>query len=165
MPESSFVPLALSDLEEVLRIERVACRFPWSRGNFADSVVDGHVCQAYRCGDVLLGYFVLMMAVDEAHLLNIVVAPAAQGNGLGACFLHRVMQIAQGAGARTLLLEVRPSNTQALALYRRFGFQQIGVRRNYYRDTDGCEDAIVMARVLLDITEMPQWRAVAMTCT
>ncbi len=148
IPQAGFAPMVLSDLDALLRIERQACRFPWSRGNFVDSMASGYLCQVYRSDEEVLGYFILMMAVDEAHLLNIVVAPAHQGKKLGVRLLHQAMMMAQDAGGRILLLEVRPSNTAALALYRRAGFRQIGVRRNYYRDADGSEDAVVMSRAL-----------------
>lgn len=153
MTGSGFAPMTPLDLDEVLCIERQACLFPWSRGNVADSIASGHVCQVYRRGDELLGYFILMMAVDEAHLLNIVVAPARQGGGLGARLLRRVMRMARHAGACRLLLEVRPSNTAALALYRRSNFRQIGVRRDYYRDAGRREDALVMVCDLMESAE------------
>ena len=147
-PQASFAPMVLSDLDAVLCIEQQACHFPWSRGNFIDSITSGYLCQVYRSDEDILGYFILMMAADEAHLLNIVVAPTHQGKKLGAHLLHQAMMMAQDAGGRILLLEVRPSNAAALALYRRVGFRQIGVRRNYYRDTEGSEDAVVMSRAL-----------------
>jgi len=150
-PQASLVPMVLSDLDAVLCIERQACRFPWSRGNFVDSMTSGYLCQVCRSDEEILGYFILMMAADEAHLLNIVVAPTHQGKKLGAYLLHQAMMMAQDAGGRILLLEVRPSNAAALALYRRVGFRQIGVRRNYYRDTEGSEDAVVMSRALEEI--------------
>ena len=87
-----------------------------------------------------------MMAVDEAHLLNICVASKRQGMGFGARLLGHAKRVAQRAGAIRLLLEVRPSNTKALALYRHFGFQQIAVRRGYYpAERAQREDAIVMS--------------------
>lgn len=147
-PQASLAPMVLSDLDAVLCIEQQACHFPWSRGNFIDSITSGYLCQVYRSDEDILGYFILMMAADEAHLLNIVVAPTHQGKKLGAHLLHQAMMMAQDAGGRILLLEVRPSNAAALALYRRVGFRQIGVRRNYYRDTEGSEDAVVMSRAL-----------------
>lgn len=146
--QARLAPMVLSDLDAVLCIERQACRFPWSRGNFVDSMTSGYLCQVYRSDEEILGYFILMMAADEAHLLNIVVVPTHQGKKLGAHLLRQAMMMAQDAGGRILLLEVRPSNAAALVLYRRVGFQQIGVRRNYYRDTDGSEDAVVMSRAL-----------------
>ena len=145
---SGLMPMSLNDLGGVMRIEHRVCPFPWSRGNFADSIASGYCCWVYQEAGEALGYFVLMMAVDEAHLLNIAVAEAHQGTGLGARLLRHALRMAATSGARSLLLEVRPSNLQALRFYRRFGFSQIGVRRDYYPAAGGREDAFVLARPL-----------------
>ena len=85
-----------------------------------------------------------MLALDEAHLLNLSVARECQRRGLGWRTLEWIADVARGHGARTMLLEVRPSNPAAIRLYDRYGFQRIGVRRGYYPAADGREDAIVM---------------------
>jgi ribosomal-protein-alanine N-acetyltransferase len=141
-------PMSAWDLDEVLRIETRVHSSPWSRGNFTDSIGNGHSAWVCRAGSDLIGYFVLMLVVDEAHLLNIGVDEKNQGTGFGARLLRHAMDIALQNGARTLLLEVRQSNGRALALYRHFGFRQIGVRRGYYLASAGREDALVLTRVL-----------------
>ena len=108
----------------------------------------GYSCWVCRVAGELIGYCVLMLAVDDAHLLNISVAEKWQGQGFGARLLRHVMKLGRELGASTLLLEVRPSNEKALALYRHFGFQQIGVRRGYYPATGGREDALVLTHAL-----------------
>lgn len=143
-------PMVQADLEEVLRIEYRIYPYPWSRANFTDSMESGYSCWVCRVGGELVGYFVVMMAVDEAHLLNIGVAEKRQGMGFGAKLLRAAMNAALTAGGKTLLLEVRPTNERALALYRHYGFQQIGTRRGYYPAPMGREDALVMRRELLD---------------
>lgn len=134
------------DLDEVMRIETAIYPFPWSRGNFNDSLRAGY--DAWRFVDDdgrMLGYGVLMWAPDEVHLLNLSVAPAWQGRGLGERFLRCVADDVQRRGATALLLEVRPSNDKALRLYQRVGMQRIGLRRDYYPYVNGKrEDAIVM---------------------
>ena len=145
------LPMAAGDLDEVLAIEYRICDFPWSRSNFADSIASGYRCWVCRSGSVLVGYFVVMVAVDEAHLLTIGIAPRRQRQGLGARLLRQAMAVALADGARTLLLEVRPSNSAALALYRHFGFAQIGVRRGYYPAANGREDALVMTHPLIEV--------------
>jgi ribosomal-protein-alanine N-acetyltransferase len=142
------LPMSARDLDDVLRIESRVYSHPWSRGNFADSIGSGHSAWVCRAGGELAGYFVLMRAVDEAHLLNISVAEKSQGSGLGARLLRHAMDVAERGGAGTLLLEVRPSNGRALTLYRHFGFRQIGVRRGYYPASAGREDALVLTRAL-----------------
>jgi ribosomal-protein-alanine N-acetyltransferase len=123
-------PMTEGDLDEVAIIEKAAYEFPWSRGNFEDSLRNGYfgICLRHVTG-TLIGYCVLMPVVDEMHLLNLCVAPAAQGVGAGL----------------SLLREVRPSNHRAIRLYERFGFASIGRRKNYYPARHRSrEDAIVM---------------------
>ena len=151
VPTMDILPMSLADLDEVLRIEYQIFTWPWSRANFSDSQTSGYPCQVCRINGELIGYFVLMVALDEAHLLTIGVAKAHQGKGLGARLLRQAMTTAMQAGARTLLLEVRPSNTSALALYRHYGFQQIGLRRGYYPAATGREDALVMSHELEEV--------------
>ncbi len=150
-PSIEILPMSLQDIDEILRIEYQVYAWPWSRANFSDSLASGYSCQVCRLAGELIGYSVLMMIVDEAHLLTIGVAPVHQGKGFGARLLRQAMLGAAQAGARTLLLEVRPSNEKALALYRHYGFRQIGVRRGYYPAEGGREDALVMTHELGEI--------------
>lgn len=146
--EPEFLPMSVRDLDEVLAIEYNVYSHPWSRGNFSDSIASNYLCRVCRVYGELVGYFVLMLVVDQAHLLNISVKAACQGRGYGARLLRQAMDLARQAGTIALLLEVRPSNHGALALYRQFGFQQIGVRRGYYPAAKGREDALVFTRSL-----------------
>ena len=136
------------DLGEVMRIEDAIYSHPWTRGNFADSLVAGYECRTWRMGGDLLGYFVLMVAAGEAHLLNLSVAPAWQRKGHGSALLREASAIARSRGARGIFLEVRPSNAGAQALYTRFGFRKIAVRRGYYPAHSGREDALVLTLAL-----------------
>ena len=145
-------PMRAADLDEVLAIEYRLCDFPWSRSNFADSIESGYACWVCRIGAVLVGYYVVMLALDDAHLLTIGVSPAHQRQGLGARLLRHAMDVALAGGATVFLLEVRPSNSAALAMYRHFGFAQIGVRRGYYPAAGGREDALVMTHALVEVS-------------
>jgi [ribosomal protein S18]-alanine N-acetyltransferase len=136
------------DLGEVMRIEEAIYSHPWTRGNFADSLVAGYECRTWRMGGDLLGYFVLMVAAGEAHLLNLSVAPAWQRKGHGSALLREASALARLRGARGIFLEVRPSNAGAQALYTRFGFRKIAVRRGYYPAHSGREDALVLTLAL-----------------
>lgn len=151
-PVVDMLPMSVSDVDEILPLEYRAYAYPWSRANFTDSLASGYSCWVGRIGGELIGYFVLMMVVDEAHLLNICVSTKYQGVGMGARLLRHAMMTARSAGALSLLLEVRPSNERALILYRHFGFRQIGVRRGYYPAVSGREDALVMSHVLEEAT-------------
>lgn len=151
-PRVEMLPMNVHDLDEVLAIEYRVYPFPWSRGNFADSMRSGYSCWVCRVGGELVGYLVLMLSVDDAHLLNISVSEKRQGMGFGARLLRQAMVAGRQGGATTLLLEVRPSNKKALELYRHFGFQQIGVRRGYYPAEKGREDALVLTHSLVEVS-------------
>jgi ribosomal-protein-alanine N-acetyltransferase len=151
-PGVEMLPMNARDIDEIERIEYGIYPHPWNRTNFISSIGSGHSVWVCRVGGELIGYFVLMRVVDEAHLLNIGVAEKRQGVGFGARLLHHAMAVARQYGAGTLLLEVRPSNERALALYRHFGFRQIGVRRGYYPAVDGREDALVLTRTLEEVS-------------
>lgn len=144
-----FVPMGAGDLDTVVDIEQLACAFPWTRGNFSDALAAGYSGWLCRVGPDTAGYAVVMMALDEAHLLNLVVAPAWQRQGLGARLLDFAMAAARRNGAGSMFLEVRPSNSRAHALYDAFGFTVIGRRKNYYPAPGGNrEDALVMKHSL-----------------
>lgn len=135
----------LADMDAVMRIEQHVHAHPWTRGNFTDTLNSNYVCKVYEDGGEMLGYVVLMPAVDEAQLLNISIAAGYQRKGLGRKLMCEIMEIARGLNMRRMLLEVRPSNVAALGLYRDAGFSQIGLRRNYYPSADNeREDAIIM---------------------
>jgi len=146
---AEFFPMNESDLDAVAALEASIQEFPWSRGNFADSLVAGHSVWVCRLGGDLIGFSVIMRVLDEAHLLNIGVCKRYQGQGYGARLLRQVMLGAKQHGAHKLFLEVRPSNGRAVELYRHFGFNQIGLRRGYYPAVDGREDALVFDKELL----------------
>lgn len=137
------------DIEAVMRIERSIYPWPWTAGNFSDSLGSGYLCAVAELDGVMAGYAVMMFGPDEVHLFTIGIASRFQRQGWGSALLNALLAQARAAGAERMLLEVRPSNTAALALYRRNGFREIGVRRGYYPADGGSrEDAIVMERTL-----------------
>lgn len=139
--------MAVSDLDEVVAIEMAAYDFPWTRGNFIDSLAAGYLARVLRgVPGELLAYFVAMKGVDEMHLLNVTVALAAQRMGLGRRMLDELVVLAREQHAERLWLEVRESNARARNLYLRYGFRHIGVRKGYYPALHGKrEDANVMS--------------------
>ena len=147
-PRLEFVPMAMADVERVAREEAAIYEFPWTFGNFADSLAAGYSSWVAREAGRLVGYAVMMLVIDEAHLLNISVLPELQRRGRGSALLHHLFGVARGHGATRIFLEVRPSNDSGRALYARHGFATVGERRGYYPAKSGREHAIVMARDL-----------------
>ena len=140
-----YAPMTAADLDQVVLAEKKIYPFPWTHGNFLDALHAGYSAWVLRdASEAVAAYSVMMIALDEAHLLNLSVAHEAQRTGLGWRTLEWMADVARGYGARTMLLEVRPSNAAALRLYERYGFERIGVRRGYYPAQGGREDAIVM---------------------
>lgn len=139
-----------SDLNAVMAIELRGYPFPWTRGIFIDCLRAGYPGTAMERDGLLVGYGVLSIAADEAHVLNICIDPLAQSRGLGRQLLRAMVQLAADRGAQRVFLEVRPSNTPALALYHSEGFNEIGRRPRYYPAAQGREDAVVMAIELVD---------------
>lgn len=146
---SQMRPMRQADVEVVAGIEKRAYPFPWSPGIFRDCLRAGHHCWVLDSPSGILGYGVLSAAAGEAHILNLCIAPEHQGHGHGRRLLARLVDLARWHHADQVFLEVRPSNPRAIALYRDFGFNEIGLRPNYYPAARGREDAIVMAMELL----------------
>lgn len=134
------------DLDEVHAVERRAYDYPWSRGIFEDCLRVPYDCEVLEEDGRIVGYTVMSLAADEAHLLNLCLAPEVHGRGLGRLLLDHVVAVAEAKGARVIFLEVRPSNQRAVQLYLRAGFRRLGVRPDYYRARHGREDALVLAR-------------------
>lgn len=148
----SLRPMREADLDAVMDIELRAYPFPWTRGIFRDCLQSNYAMWLHERSDgSLAGYGVLSIAADEAHVLNLCTTSGSEGRGLGQRMLQALLKIARGHGAQRVFLEVRPSNTRAIALYERSGFNEIGRRPRYYPATNNSrEDAIVMAMELLD---------------
>ena len=139
-------PERLGRLDALLAVEQRAYSHPWSRGNFTDSLHSGYQIELLLGGDQLIGYFVAMPGVEEAHLLNITVAPACQGQGWARVMLDALRIWATGQRADWLWLEVRVNNPRARAVYEAQGYRQVGLRKNYYPAAGGQrEDALVMS--------------------
>ncbi len=140
--------MVAQDLAAVAELERSLYAFPWSLGNFRDSLEAGYDCHVAVDGDRVVGYGILMIALDEAHLLNLAVAAPWQNRGVGGAFLEHLIGVARGSGCQIVYLEVRPSNESARHLYRRRGFQQIAIRPGYYPAVGGREDALFLGLTL-----------------
>jgi ribosomal-protein-alanine N-acetyltransferase len=159
--ELSFLPMQAADLDAVLEIEAVSHLHPWTKGNFSDSLAAGHwaycirpqVDQAikgsYLDPAILWAYCILFPAVDELHLLNITVSPKLRKLGMATRMMAAIEGVAAQQNMPRIILEARPSNLAAINLYQKLGYEQIGMRKNYYPADPQLgvrEDALVMAK-------------------
>ena len=140
----AFRLMRADDLDFVLEIENDVYPYPWTHGNFIDSLAAGYCCSVMEQDGEMIGYGVLMVAADESHLLNLSIARQWQRQGWGRVLLHHFMQLARTARAVSMYLETRPTNAAARALYAREGFVQLAVRRGYYPAAQGREDALLL---------------------
>lgn len=141
-------PMTVRDLDAVAAVEAQAYGFPWSRGNFVDSLAAGYWATLLEIDDALVGYTIALPGAGELHLLNVTVAPPWQGQGHGSRLLDALEAAGRAQGFASLWLEVRDSNQRAQALYRRRGYRAVGRRRGYYPAAGGREDAILMSLAL-----------------
>lgn len=146
--QATLRPMRDDDLDAVLDIELRAYPFPWTRGIFQDCLRADYPAWVLQRDGAVIGYGLLSLAADEAHVLNVCTDPDQQGQGHGRRLLRALLMLAQGRGAQRVFLEVRPSNLAAIALYHAEGFNEIGRRPRYYPAKGGREDAIVMAKEL-----------------
>ena len=144
----AFRRMRADDLDRVCEVEHRVYAFPWTRGNFSDSLRAGYLCTVMECSGALIGYAILSVAAGEAHLLNLSIDAPWQRRGLGRALLLHQIDLARSEAARILILEVRPSNAPARSLYQEAGFERIALRRGYYPAPVGREDAIVLVRRL-----------------
>ena len=140
-------PMTLASLDGVVALEAATYPFPWTRGNFVDSLAAGYTAWTLNgSGGELIAYCVAMRGVGEMHLLNITVAPVARRRGHARRLLGELVALCREERVDRLWLEVREANLDAQATYRRLGFAQVGVRKGYYPAPDGNrEDAVVMS--------------------
>jgi len=137
--------MRLTDLDRVMRIERAAHVFPWTEGIFRDCLRVGYVCLVVEQDRQIVAYGIMSVAAGEAHIFNICVDPLWQRRGLGELLMGALLETARERAAGVAYLEVRPSNAAAVNLYRKLGFQEVGVRRDYYPADQGRENALVLA--------------------
>jgi [ribosomal protein S18]-alanine N-acetyltransferase len=137
--------LELRDLGEIERIERRSYPTPWSRSMFASEIAKpSSICLGAFDTETheLLGYLIISRYVDAWHVMNVAVEPSHRRRGIATALLDRLFELTADDGRRGYTLEVRVSNTHAIQLYERLGFQGRGIRRGYY--TDNREDALIM---------------------
>jgi ribosomal-protein-alanine N-acetyltransferase len=132
-----------ADLPNVLAVENSSYSIPWSETTFRGLLRRSDAELVVATDDAsIIGHAVYWYVLDQGELGNVAVAPPARGRGVGAMLVKEIVARASKRGVRELFLEVRPSNTHARTLYGKFGFEQVGRRRNYYQEPT--EDALVL---------------------
>jgi ribosomal-protein-alanine N-acetyltransferase len=132
------------DIDQVLEIEHASFTTPWSREAFYNEL-NMNKFAIYIVLEVdkkVVGYCGVWVVIDEAHVTNIAILPEYRGRKLGEALMQQLFDVARTMGAKSMTLEVRVTNYIAQSMYRKFGFQKGGLRKNYY--TDNQEDALVM---------------------
>ncbi|MCK9267780.1 MAG: ribosomal protein S18-alanine N-acetyltransferase [Alkaliphilus sp.] len=143
--ESAIVrKMELSDIDSVVDIEKRSFPMPWTRGAFISELRRNKLARYYvvEVGGRVVGYAGLWLVMNEAHITNIAIHPKYRGRGMGKKLVGGLIEEILKINIYRITLEVRPSNTAALALYKKFGFVPCGIRPEYYRDNN--EDAIIM---------------------
>ena len=149
-PESARCrPMVEADLRRVVEVEGAAYEFPWSQGIFQDCLRVGYCCWVMELDRRIIGHGVMTVGAGECHILNLCIHPDWQQMGFGSALLDQLLDVARTHRADTAFLEVRPSNGIAKHLYFNAGFDEVGMRRDYYPAQRGREDAIIMARNLI----------------
>lgn len=138
-------PMLLSDLTQVMKIERRCYPFPWTQGIFQDCMRVGYCCLVAEYLSEIQAYGIASVSAQEGHIMNLCVTPDARRQGLGRQLLQALLDHAQEHYADTVFLEVRPTNKTAIKLYRNMGFNEVGLRKDYYPAEQGREDALVFA--------------------
>lgn len=143
--DANIRPMTQFDLPPVMAIERESYDYPWTEGIMSDCLQCAYQCYVYEVDCEIRGYLIFSSVLDEVHLLNVCIAPAYQNKGYGRCFVNWLMQLARNNKSKTLYLEVRVSNHAAIHLYQNSGFNEIGLRPDYYPGKKGKEDAQLFA--------------------
>jgi len=135
-------------LASILEIENESNPFPWTEGNFKDCLDKGYYSLALEDKNKFIGFAIMAISTDESHLLNIGINKNERGMGYGEKLLKKMIITAEVMGSRKIILEVRLSNKTAYQLYKKLGFEEIGIRKKYYRLPEGREDAYVLSKSL-----------------
>jgi ribosomal-protein-alanine N-acetyltransferase len=143
MDSISFLDAKSEDIPDVIKVEETGYKFPWSEPVFLDCFKSSYIFLLAKINSEVVAYSIVSNIVGEAHLLNICVHSRYYRKGIAKRLLQETILKSRGAGCYSMLLEVRESNLSAISLYKSFGFDEIGRRKNYYPSVDGREDALM----------------------
>jgi len=146
--------MRIDDVKNVFAIDEDIYPFPWTEGIFTDCINAGQLCVVNEINNEIVSYGVVGMIVNEAHILNLSVRRDMQGKRYGRELLIYLLDLVKRSGGERALLEVRESNQIALKLYQSLGFEEIGMRKDYYPAEGGRENAKVLAKAILSNTNI-----------
>lgn len=135
--------MGFKDLDTVTSIEQDLCEYPWTKGVFSDCLKNYDCFIIEDKNNEILGYAMISCFLNESHLLNIGIRKDSQGKKLGNRLMQYIIEQAKAKKAELMYLEVRKDNIRAVNLYKKLGFSQIGIRKEYYLTKNGKEDALV----------------------
>ena len=140
--------MTFNDLDEVYEIDKNSFPIPWSKSSFEEELKN--ILAVYLVAKIegkVIGYIGSWMVIDECHITNIAVHPNYRRNGVASKLVKELLKYCDEHGIFYILLEVRTNNVVAQSLYQKFGFELDGIRKNYYKNTDGTyDDAILMTK-------------------
>ncbi len=156
-PPYALRPMTVDDIPDVLAVDRLSFPTPATEQMFRNELTDNQLAhyQVLTRESTIIGYAGFWLIAGEVHVSTIAVHPAERGGGRGEWLLLNLLLLACELDPLLVTLEVRRSNTTAQALYRKYAFAEVGVRRRYYRDTG--EDAILMTVDFAAAPEYCQW--------
>jgi len=139
-----------NDVDQVNTIEQSGHLAPWTKKILSDCILVGYQCYVIlpENSPVIRGYVIYRCKLTICHILNLCVAPHYQNQGFGKLLLEFLLTSLENTGVDCIHLEVRPSNTAAIKLYEGLGFIRDSIKKDYYNDEAGCEDALVLKKLL-----------------
>lgn len=153
MSTVNFRAMSADDIPGVLAIEEASFDTPWTLNIFKDCLRVSYDCWIVQQGNGIVGYLIFSRVLDECHILNFAIAPTLRQTGLGCEAMQLFIKFCIENQLVTIYLEVRKGNSAAVKLYKKLGFVQIAVRKQYYQVPGGREDAIVMGLHLVQPDE------------
>ncbi|MEL0102883.1 MAG: ribosomal protein S18-alanine N-acetyltransferase [Gammaproteobacteria bacterium] len=143
---TSFVSMNDSHIDQVFEIECKSYGYPWSKKIFIDCLKNNYLCKVLILNNDIIGYSISSIVQDECHIMNLCVDAEFRGSGYGRLILRELHDEIKDMKCKIVFLECRPTNNSALRLYNSEGYNEIGVRKNYYPAPHGYEDAIMLAK-------------------
>ena len=142
----SYINMEEKHIKDILCIENNSYGYPWSEKIFNDCLKNNYLCRVLVLDNVLIGFLISSIIQDECHIMNLCVDAKYRGSGYGRLILNKLHDEIATISCKTVFLECRPSNISAMNLYESEGYNEIGVRRNYYPAPNGYEDAVMLAK-------------------